>query len=357
MRNTDICVDREKNKSKGLNYKLYLEVITPIFIGDGKSLTKKEFAIQSDNQKNYTNNSNTHNKIQIYDYLKLYKQFKSDYEKFMLDSSNLTDFLLDKEVFPELIKYSIEMEDFGVRKSDSILTFMKDQYGKPYIPGSSIKGALRTVILASTIKEQNRDKYGNIDIKKLEIDLFGNETNSLFKYLSISDSKPISLQNLIVLKKVDLQTTGKEGVNKRTGKETSINIARECIKPGTILEFEVSIHEKGSEMFSPANILKAINEFNEEYNKRYVSKFKINIEDNKDIIYIGGGTGFNTKTVNFALFGDEAFSKISSILDSAFQKHNHISSFQKTQVSPTLIKMTRFKGKLLEMGKGRISIK
>lgn len=36
-------------------------------------------------------------------------------------------------------------------------TFVKDAFGRPYIPGSSLKGALRTAIL-NDLKEDTKEK-------------------------------------------------------------------------------------------------------------------------------------------------------------------------------------------------------
>lgn len=70
-----------------------------------------------------------------------------------------------------------------------------DGRGYPYIPGSSIKGAIRTAILSSIINS-SPNKYnlndvnhsGKIGSSNLEKKLFGDVQDSIFKYLRVGDA-------------------------------------------------------------------------------------------------------------------------------------------------------------------------
>ena len=46
-------------------------------------------------------------------------------------------------------------------RTHEIQCFIKDAYGMPYIPGSSIKGMIRSALLAYEVKK-NPKKYENI---------------------------------------------------------------------------------------------------------------------------------------------------------------------------------------------------
>jgi len=72
-------------------------------------------------------------------------------------------------------------------------------FGLPYIPGSSIKGAIRTAILASLVdqvqqKEEkiiNRNKMNKLFLsdKKIQDELFGDDPkNDLFRFLQVGDA-------------------------------------------------------------------------------------------------------------------------------------------------------------------------
>ena len=50
-----------------------------------------------------------------------------------------------------------------------IMNFMRDPYGNPYIPGSSIKGMLRTILLAADIMKN--PLYYKQDVQKIKMEL------------------------------------------------------------------------------------------------------------------------------------------------------------------------------------------
>jgi CRISPR type III-A-associated RAMP protein Csm5 len=96
-----------------------------------------------------------------------------------------------------------QVDDYAKRKillfasinpNDTLKEIIHNGMGLPYIPGSSIKGAIRTAILASLEsnipnKEQLIDNYGKISAKKVEQQLFGNEPNSdIFRFIQVGDA-------------------------------------------------------------------------------------------------------------------------------------------------------------------------
>ncbi len=89
------------------------------------------------------------------------KRLTDAYESFMLNERNdFSDWLrtyhiLDEQCRP-WIAYTLDSGDavFATRGKKEIATFVKDAYGCPYVPGSSLKGALRTALLAAMIMEQ-----------------------------------------------------------------------------------------------------------------------------------------------------------------------------------------------------------
>lgn len=94
--------------------------------------------------------------------------------------------------------------DAQAKKGDTLKEFIHDGMGKPYIPGSSIKGAIRTAILATLasgvqgvdqkIDASKRDnRTGQIkkgaNAKKVESALFGADPNSdVFRFLQVGDA-------------------------------------------------------------------------------------------------------------------------------------------------------------------------
>jgi len=93
-------------------------------------------------------------------------------------------------------KRIIDCENENVSKTDTIKEFIHDGFGKPFIPGSSIKGAIRTAIL-ETIAAQKTDLENTVkqtkSKKNLETDaekrLFGDNPNSdCFRFIQVGDA-------------------------------------------------------------------------------------------------------------------------------------------------------------------------
>ncbi len=130
----------------------------------------------------------------------------------------------------------------------------------PYIPGSSIKGAVRTAYLSRLAKEgkitRYKDKAKNLEEKLLQ----GSFATDPFRMVKISDFMPIR----------DVNTKIVYAVNKK--KKTSKFEARgpfqilETVKRGAIFEGMINIQqpEKGAEIKKPIQakeLLEAINDF------------------------------------------------------------------------------------------------
>ena len=87
----------------------------------------------------------------------------------------------------------------SVNPSDTLKEILHNGMGLPYIPGSSIKGAIRTAILASLSDnihdKENKifehDRRGNkiVTATKIEKLLFGNDPNSdVFRFIQVGDA-------------------------------------------------------------------------------------------------------------------------------------------------------------------------
>lgn len=128
-------------------FDLTLNVWAPLFIGNGGSYTKKEYL--------YNTRSG---KVSFLDEQKFFtflaeRGLIDRYTQFMLsEQSNLWAFLTkdcgvsDAEL-KTLTRYQIEVGDAldAEHSLKEIHAFQRDAQGRAYIPGSSIKGALRTL--------------------------------------------------------------------------------------------------------------------------------------------------------------------------------------------------------------------
>lgn len=130
----------------------------------------------------------------------------------------------------------------------------------PYIPGSSLKGALRTAYLSKLAKEQKITKYKG-KAKDLEIELLGGSfTKDPFRMVKVSDF--LSIGN--VKTKIGYAVNKKKKISKFEARGPFQIL--ETIKDGAIFEGSINIQqpEQKAEIKKPImakELLKSINDF------------------------------------------------------------------------------------------------
>lgn len=363
-------------------YQITLKAAGSVFIGSGKEISKKEYIFLKDK------------KAAILDIEKLYgvlskKHLQREYEKFMIASpkETLAGWLKRNQVpmtdVLSCIKYTLDNQDTVVERGKTlrIMECMKDPYGKPYIPGSSVKGMLRTVLLCEDILRRP-EKYRECqDMVKRE--LFSNENyrnrnkkytlakavgeaeqkcyhllnksekkedavNDILSGLIVSDSEPLETKDLILCQKIEYHPDGQE---------KKMNLLRECVKPGTVIKFSLTIDESIC-LITEKQIMQAIEDFSELYYENFLEKFVNTDRLKSDTIFLGGGSGFVSKTVIYALFPKKEGIKV---LQRIFEKTNIPENHKHRQdlqygVSPHILKCTHWQGKLYQMGMCRCKI-
>jgi len=135
----------------------------------------------------------------------------------------------------------------GVPSGQHFREAIKDPYDRPYIPGSSLKGALRTVIawhawkeLGLSLASVRLGQQAKFASKDLEAEIFGKDpekgtyspNHDLLKAFRISDSHP-----------VDAEALGIYQVKVWTRRGGAAPISVEAIKPGTEIAIEASVDE------------------------------------------------------------------------------------------------------------------
>ncbi|MCU6754801.1 CRISPR type III-A/MTUBE-associated RAMP protein Csm5 [uncultured Eubacterium sp.] len=367
-------------------HKIILHTLGPVFVGDGKVLVKREYVLNKRERK-----VTVIDQAKFFRYLMRSKKLES-YERYILGKSGSMQSWMYEEKIPfkdlkSFTAYEYSCGDVAeLNTMKNILTFIKDPYGMPYVPGSSLKGAIRTALLGADILK-NHEKYShavdyfsqktyfdchnkkdidreiksiNREIQRVEEIMFctkskdeGNQTvNDIMNGLCISDSKALSLEDLTLCQKIDIHVEGKE---------TSLPILRECLKPETRIEFDVTIDTTECDL-TIEQIRGSINLFLRGYNKLFLEKFKEETLYEKDVMYIGGGSGFATKTVLHELLKkSKTRSKtVAGIIDlnlpgKAKSEHKH-SQDSRWGVSPHTCKLTEYDGGLYQMGACSVEI-
>lgn len=260
------------------HYKIMLTTVGPVHIGNGSSYNKKDYFKIDD--KN----------VAVLDIPKFISGLSDDeleeYCDFLYTDSrsSLQDFIdRHRNLVPQARKcilYKVEVELAKARRGTDqffdVAQFVKDAHGCPYVPGSSVKGMIRTALLNYLILKnrpsyaalydssaaQNRDRrISSNACRRIERKAFwqehpggGTEANDIMRYVSVSDSYPLSTNDLVFVKKYDKFSRNDAGRHKlNMGNISSdsgyydgneLNIYRECIRPGTRIELAFDIDER-----------------------------------------------------------------------------------------------------------------
>ncbi len=362
------------------NYIVRITALSPIYIGSGESVGKKQYIL----------NPKTH-KVIIPDLEKMYQAIsrqgkEKEYIAYMSDNrgyplgSFLRDIGFSFKDYEKWKAYEMEggeiLSKKGKEVPKDISCFVKDPYGKPYIPGSSLKGLIRTALIMyeykknpeqfANIKEEikrksaekaRRNTFLNKEILDLEAEIFhtlnknekkNNAVNCNLSGLIVSDSKPVSTDDLILVQKIDKKVDGSTG---------SLPIMREAIRPGTVIEASITIDSKVCP-YTVQDIMKALKEYRRICDEYFNKKFSLESEDEK-IVWIGGGTGFVSKTIIYALFENEGLKVTDNIFkqtlsDTIYRKHLHDKDVRQYKIAPHTAKCTMYNGKIYDMGRAKI---
>ncbi|HEC91938.1 MAG TPA: type III-A CRISPR-associated RAMP protein Csm5 [Candidatus Atribacteria bacterium] len=197
--------------------KYQIETLSPIHIGNGEKISPMEYVIDS-----------RFNRI---DMDELFRDKEFNVNGF-IDDVNFGSFYLGERyggIAKKHVLYSLEISkdatNYMMDKRSEVQEFIKTG-GRPYIPSSSIKGAIRTAIMWYALKNDSEiyfelENYINkiwdrTEIKpnkkwvgsRIERMIFGKDPNhDLLRVLRISDADRISLNNLDIKEVKILSTT------------------------------------------------------------------------------------------------------------------------------------------------------
>lgn len=347
-------------------WKVTLHCSTPVFVGSGDILEKTQFIYDGQQRKIYFLDEKKwaiflgkHKWIDDFAHalLTMRKSYSlSEYVKGKFETVGKAISVLQKEGV-------ITKEEFcamGKNGPSNIMMFVRDIEGNPYIPGSSLKGAFRTAILASALKKGTYREYWNrIEEAATEktadkIETKINECmHDLEKALTIPDNvkKPQEMVNsyfrglqvgdavlkkgkLSIVQKLDL-SVGEKDPHKL------VKVCREALASGAELEFILGIDDsdKGMGHFG-------IQDFNDlqdilkDFVERQYEILKIPFEKqseaakealediyqaNQADLLLGGGTGFISKTLIYMLAPDKqcAVNVIRQYMEKKFPNGKH----------------------------------
>ena len=381
--------------------KMYLDIITPVNIASNEKLNTTDYIYDSKNQVAYFLNPLLWHKF-IYT-----KKLFPAYMDFINDKTKprkiLYKWLIEQgyniEDIKEVVKYKlIAHENIDKISKDSlndIILQTKLIDGSAYIPGSTLKGLIRTAILYDLLQKNPHLKQrlwqslerainGNKsydEIKRVEnnlnrlltAEIEGTGKREYTKYdkkstkseyynfmqgIKLSDAMAkTEHNNLVLLKKIDL------AVKDNYIKENSLSVYRECIEPKTRFYFDMQIEKRFTQKLninSAEDILIMIQNFFDASNELLSSAFGKDYgflfnDANLGNTYIGGGTGFLTKTLVAYLAPTKMKAKefISRYLNMKFKQRVN-RGIRDTKIAPRTLKAIKYNGKLTLLGIAKI---
>ena len=322
--------------------KMKLEVLTPLHIGgaDYKSkLDKKEYIFDKD-KKTLTLIDNE-KFIAFLIKKNLFEKYIAYIEnnvnaKVMVQNRNinLLNFLkannIDKDIQDFRKKAPIKL-DMNIENMNDIKLMLRDVQGKPYIPGTSIKGALINLLLVDYIIK-NREKFSKEkriilseckkinddrsirglknDIKKIvnqiEKSIIYSDNKTLEKSkkfgISVSDSYSYSNTRTNFYQDIDEKRTNKPGEDK----SRPMPVAREYIIANSIFDFDITLD---IDLLEESKLkIKNIDDLIDSIEN--AMSYLIDVLEDKNSprtenLVLGANKGFLQKTIVYALFEDE----------------------------------------------------
>lgn len=232
-------------------YELKFTTVGPVHIGNGNKYGKKDYfytgkEIAVLDIKRFVASLNKEQIESYCNFLENEQDKKADLHNYLKNDSNLMNSA------KKAIAYKID-SPLAIGKNGSVLRrdvfeFVKDAYGNPYIPGSSVKGMIRTVLwnaLSFSHSEEYRPHIISKNPWKIE-DRDVDKIDDIMRYISVSDSEPLSTKDLVFVEKYDLfsirdDVSHKPDTNRTDYRGNELNIYRECLRSNTSFSVTLSI--------------------------------------------------------------------------------------------------------------------
>ncbi|MCG2787969.1 MAG: type III-A CRISPR-associated RAMP protein Csm5 [Anaerolineae bacterium] len=307
-------------------YRLKITTLTPLHIGNGRELLNSyDYAIR--NGYTWRINENALLDAQEVDDPRVAEMLARQKPEQLLKPA---DFQADSGFFRYVIKGTPKSSGEGAVLREQL----KDVFGKPYLPGTAIKGALRTALgwqlwdkkhlRPDSSKLGNSPKFAASDYER---ELFGrNPNNDLMRALHVADSKPLEASVMMLVNVRVLNRGGKP----------SAPVEAEAIRREVVFENGIKLdlalfsdwakqrdlHLAGGDLL--VNFSEAARQRSLDYVQReaqwvagipggknlvsfYDSMLKFPLAPNQFFLQLGWGTGWEQKTFGSRLKVDKNF--------------------------------------------------
>ncbi len=354
-----------------------LTVRSPLYIGSGEKLTAMEYIL--DNGVVYVPSISE----MIDDFSHAWQRgLMDDFMRFISApgrQKQLASFLRERRISlnpqPSWVRYTLRAQrDFS--SMNTLLTFMRNSDGEAYIPGSSVKGALRTALIAARMNDADKRRLRDelvsnptgrrasaveetLRVLPCRLDRDGiapnrkDAVNDLLKSVEISDSMPFAPESLTVCRRHWLSAAGED----RPGKAP---IFMECLRPGAGTAFYMTVDRslwpEGEDALS--TIRDALTEWDALCHRAVDDHFARSLAETGTMkgapIVLGGGTGFQRKSLVYktSAYPEDAAQLAHEVLRRQFTRGTRCSYKppQGAKTAPYMYKAARYEGEYWPLG-------
>jgi len=365
-------------------FELTLNCLGPVFIGSGEQRTPKEY-IQGEKMIYFPDMQRLYADIAAHGKAKSFEAFVMNIGGGAQAASRLGDWLADNGLKPSQAQHGGYGVKIGTlvpgreRRSrggqvtreqhqlNEIHAFIKDAYGQPYVPGSSIKGLLRSIYLQSQrhrmlqpprVQGSNKREQGQFGEGE-ELSMLRkcgrtdtrpqDAVNDLFQAIRVADTPALRTSDLLICQKMDMNVHGEVG---------GLPLFRECLNAGTRVSARITLDtnppQRGGWPDGEGFLDRLESEaeyVNDARYAEYAAKYWDDEPQPGPIVYLGGGAGYRSKTL--VTHQDD----MAKVLDAQFPKIKHIEKTRELGVSPLALKLTKIGDTHYEMGMCKLSIK
>lgn len=373
------------------SYKMKLTTLSPVFIGSGEELNQGQYVFDKEtmtakilDESKFADFLIKHNLIDDYSNALLQNGTKINLKRWLEEKRIPLNSPIFSKIIPckELTKKDRNTKKTTMANSlNSIKTFVTNSDNLAYIPGSSIKGAIRTAVCAYIVN-RNKDKFSkewlalkqalekndkretSAITKHIEKRCFNlikyndkkEDNKDVFSALIVGDSESISKNKLYITTRLDC------AVHK--DKPSSMPMNLELVEPNTDIYFNLTINTGLSQYFSIEKIKTVLNFYtqqqidNEIYEKLSEYLYRPDeISDNlSPNICLGGMTGYFSKNIIYSLAPtkQEAVYALRKFFANNFSKHKHLE--YDNDIAPHTIKAVKDNGDIVPLGWCNLSV-